>query len=123
VGNEGVSKEMTAGIRGTYPRTEEMLENYRNGKKDIIKDYRDEIDALLRARDPEYELQVYIKPIYWMEDLKTHPERYPKLLALPVPIQKRYISYFLKEQGRVKRGAGGSRLAKTNVWMLPEMVV
>lgn len=103
-------------------RTYEMRENYRNGKKDIISEYRSEIDTLLRITDPNYEQRVYIKPIYWMEDLREHPEKYPKLSTLHASLQKRYISYFLKEQGRVKRGAGDSRLAKTNVWMLPEMV-
>jgi len=113
---------MTAGARGSFPRTDEMRENYRNGKKDIVADYRDEIDALLRVTDPNYKQRVYIKPIYWMEDLKSHPEEYPKLSTLHASIQKRYISYFLKEQGRVKRGADDLRVAKTNVWMLPEMV-
>jgi len=113
---------MTAGARGSFPRTDEMRENYRNGKKDIVADYRDEIDALLRVTDPNYKQRVYIKPIYWMEDLKSHPEEYPKLTTLAVALQKRYISYFLKEQGRVKRGADDLRVAKTNVWMLPEMV-
>jgi len=110
---------MTAGF---YHRTEQMRENYRNGKKDIIKDYRADIDTLLRVTDTKYEERVYIKPIYWMDDLHEHPEKYPKLSTLHITLQKRYISYFLKEQGRLKRGTGTSHTCRANVWVLPEMV-
>ena len=79
-------------------------------------EYRIEIDKLLRTAQPDYEQRVYITPIFYIEGIRDNPELYPRLARHTESLQKRYISTFLKEQGRVSR-------SKTNlnakVWMIP----
>lgn len=74
-----------------------------------------EIENLLRAADPEYEQRVYLTPIFYLDGITETPEKYPLLAKCPEQFQKRFISYFLKEQGRVPRTP--SKTQKL-VWML-----
>lgn len=112
--------------RGSYERTPEMHENYMKARDKILDTiasvYGEEVDLLLSTHDPNYKERTYIKPIYWMDDLKEHPWRYPKLAAETPILQKRYVSMYLKWQGRVARGGQDVKSSKsrTNVWMLPE---
>jgi hypothetical protein len=62
-----------------------------------------EIDALLRFYYPDYEERVYLKPVYYLQDIIDHPEKYPLLAELSVKYQKRHISIFLKQHGRIPR--------------------
>lgn len=75
-----------------------------------------EIDALLREGDPGYKERLYITPLRYIDGIKDNPEKYPLLSKESIAIQKRYISYFLKEQGRISRG----EKARKHVWILPE---
>jgi hypothetical protein len=83
-------------------------------------EYQKEIDALLRAADPTYEQRVYLKPLFYVDGIATNPERYPLLARKTESLQKRYISAFLKEQGRISRNG---RTFNARVWMLAEVVV
>jgi hypothetical protein len=85
----------------------------------IVKEYGEEIDALLRTIDPKYEVRVYIKPARWMEDLTYHPERYPKLSKLATNVVKRFISNFLEYHGRIRRHED-RKYPKATIWMLPD---
>jgi hypothetical protein len=75
-----------------------------------------EIDALLRSYYPDYEERIYLKPVYYVSGIQHDPGLYPLLSDLPVKFQKRYISLFLKEQGRVPRN---ENVLCANTWMLP----
>ena len=83
-------------------------------------EYRVEIDALLSSYYPNYQERVYLKPVYYVSGIHHDPGLYPILSRIPVKVQKRYISLFLKEQGRISRGAGGSG---GKIWMFPEVAV
>jgi hypothetical protein len=74
-----------------------------------------EIDALLRYHYQDYEERVYLKPVYYLDEITRHPEKYPLLSKLIVKHQKRNISYFLKGQGRVPRSR---TIGRENTWML-----
>ena len=78
-----------------------------------------EIDILLRFYDPVYEQRIYLKPAFYIYDIADRPERYPTLAKLSVKHQKRHISIFLKERGRVPRSKtqGAAR-----VWMIPGVI-
>ena len=78
--------------------------------------YQVEIDALLRSFYPDYEERIYLKPIYYISGITHDPELYPMLADLPVSLQKRYISLFLKDQGRVARNG---KVTNARVWILP----
>lgn len=80
--------------------------------------YAVEIDALLRSHYPDYEARVYLKPVYYVDGIRSEPELYPMLAGLPVKFQKRYISLFLKAQGRVTRNENQTN---ARIWMLPEV--
>ena len=77
--------------------------------------YQVEIDALLRHHYPDYESRVYLKPVYYLGEIADHPEKYPLLSKIIVKHQKRNISYFLKQQGRIPRS---TTIGRENVWML-----
>lgn len=77
--------------------------------------YAPEIDALLRSYYPDYEERKYLKPVYYVDGIKSEPDRYPLLAGLPVKFQKRYISLFLKAQGRVARNGNQTN---ARIWML-----
>ena len=77
--------------------------------------YAVEIDALLRSFYPDYEQRIYLKPVYYISGIQQDPELYPLLSGLPVKFQKRYISLFLKEQGRVARNGNQTN---ARIWML-----
>jgi hypothetical protein len=81
--------------------------------------YRDEIDSLLRSYYSDYEERTYLKPVYYVDGIKHDPGLYPMLSGLPVNMQKRYISFFLKEQGRVPRNGNQDG----RVWVLPGAAV
>jgi hypothetical protein len=76
--------------------------------------YQKEIDALLRESDIGYEFRTYITPGFYIHGIE--PGKYPFLAQHPASLQKRYISYFLKERGRIPRG--GSPL-RAQIWMIP----
>jgi len=82
--------------------------------------YRKEIDALLRSYYPDYEERIYLKPVYYVDGISHDPGLYPMLSKLPVNMQKRYISFFLKEQGRVARNGNQTN---ARVWILPGAVL
>ena len=84
--------------------------------QNILLIYGEEIDRLLRTTDPEYEKREFIKPIWWMDDLEDYPEKYPKLSLCDTPARKRYISYFLKHQGRLP----ASNTKNARGWVLPQ---
>lgn len=79
-------------------------------------EYKKEIDFLLRTFDKNYEKRKYISPSLYIYHIEEKPWNYPILNGLKPAILKRYVSYHLKEQGRVARGTK----AKTSVWMLQE---
>lgn len=79
-----------------------------------------EIDRLLRSFYPDYEERIYLKPVYYISRIKDHPEQYPFLSQLVPQFQKRHISLFLQQQGRVMRA--GSKM-NAHTWMLPEAVI
>ncbi len=58
---------------------------------------------------------MYLKPIFYVSGI--NPQDYPRLSELPEVQQKRTISYFLKEQGRVSRSGPGKNF-RAQVWML-----
>ena len=92
------------------------------GYKNLPKDWlmiREEVSRLLTEGDPTYKERLYISPSRYLWWIKDYPEKYPVLSKLTSPLQKRYISYFLIEQGRVKRG---TKTSKSQVWMLKEAV-
>jgi len=76
-----------------------------------------EIDALLRSHYPDYESRVYLKPIYYIDSIT--PGKYPLLSQLSRKYQKRHISIFLKQQGRIPRS---TTIGVERCWMLPEAV-
>jgi len=78
---------------------------------------REEIGNLLLEGDPTYKKRLYITPSRYIWGIKDYPDKYPGLSKLTTPLQKRYISYFLIEQGRIKRG---TKTSKSQVWMLSE---
>jgi hypothetical protein len=82
--------------------------------------YRVEIDSLLRSYYSDYEERIYLKPVYYVDGIKHDPGLYPMLSELPVNMQKRYISFFLKEQGRVPRNGNQTN---ARVWILPGAAV
>jgi hypothetical protein len=75
-----------------------------------------EIDALLRFYDPEYETRTYLNPTIYIYDIADHPEKYPLLAGLTPQLQKRHISIFLKQSGRISRG---NTIGAKKVWVLP----
>jgi hypothetical protein len=82
--------------------------------------YKKEIHNLLREANHAYKHKNYITPGLYTHGIKEHPEKYPLLSGINRPLQKRYMSYFLKDQGRVRRGTS---TAKSQVWVLPEVFV
>lgn len=78
-----------------------------------------EIDALLRSYYSDYETRVYLKPVYYLDGIREQPEKYPILSQLNRKYQKRHISMFLKQQGRVPRS---TTVGAERTWMLPEAV-
>jgi hypothetical protein len=76
-----------------------------------------EIDHLLRRAIPAYEKKDYITPGLYIDDIKDNPDIYPLMRVISKPIQKRYISYFLRDQGRKK----GKFNHTSQVWVLPEV--
>lgn len=78
---------------------------------------REEVSLLLMEGDPDYKKRLYITPSRYLWGIKDSPDKYPLLSKLTHPLQKRYISYFLIGQGRVKRG---TKTSKSQVWMLKE---
>jgi len=79
------------------------------------KGFKKEIDLLLRNFDPNYKNKIYVTPGLYTDGIIEHPEKYPLLSKKHIAVQKRYISFYLKSQGRVPRGIN----AKRSVWMLP----
>jgi hypothetical protein len=75
-----------------------------------------EIGDLLLNALPTYRKKIYLTPGFYIEGIKTHPEKYPRLASRSVMLQTRYISLFLKDQGREKRE--GSK-QNAHVWVLP----
>jgi hypothetical protein len=86
--------------------------------QNITKEYGTEVDALLSITDPEYKTRPHIKPHWWMNDLEDNPEKYPKLSKLGLSEQKRYLSFYLKSQGRMP----SSNTKNARGWILPEVV-
>lgn len=84
--------------------------------QNIAAEYGEEVDALLSTKDPQYKTNPHIKPIFWMNDLEDNPGKYPKLSGVSTAKQKRYISYYLKLQGRVP----SSKTRNARAWVLPE---
>lgn len=80
--------------------------------------YAKEIEKLFLNTNPDYQKQVYIKPIFVIGGFSENPEKYPAMADLTVSMQKKYVSLFLKKQGRIKRGSGRN----TKTWMLPETI-
>jgi hypothetical protein len=78
--------------------------------------FREEIESVLRETDPEYRKRIYIKPVYWIDPIRENPDKFPLLSRLTPRLQKRYMSYFLKDQGRVAR----SQTLNATVWMIPD---
>lgn len=79
-----------------------------------------EIDRLLRSYYPDYESRIYLKPIYYISGIKEQPKKYPYLSKLKPQFQKRLISLFLQQHGRIMR-AGSKQNSHT--WMLPEAAI
>lgn len=79
-------------------------------------DYQKEIDALLRTFIPNYETKHYITPGLYLYHVDEKPGKFPLLKSLRPDVAKRYVSYFLKDQGRIARGSKG----KTCVWVHPD---
>lgn len=77
--------------------------------------YRREIKRLMVSTNPNYKKQIYIKPIFVLDGIAENPEKYPLLSVLTTTMKKKYISFFLKEEGRIANGIGSN----TKVWMLP----
>jgi hypothetical protein len=75
-----------------------------------------EIDNLLRSYYPDYESRVYLKPVLYLERIQEEPGKYLILSQLCTKHQKRYISTFLKQQGRVPRN---NTVGAERTWMLP----
>jgi autonomous glycyl radical cofactor GrcA len=90
-------------------------QNHEKFLQTLVKEYGEEIEAVLVAQDPDYRKALHIKPLFWMDDLIEHPEKYPKLSQRSLPEQKRFISFYLKSQGRVP--ASNTRNARG--WVLP----
>lgn len=79
-------------------------------------DYQKEIDTLLRVFLPKYESKIYITPGLYLYHVGEKPKKFPLLNELKPEIAKRYVSYFLQDQGRIARG----KKAKTSVWVHPD---
>lgn len=79
-------------------------------------EFKKEIDMLLRYYDSGYEKRWYLTPVRYMDGIKETPKKYPLLAKENPAIQKRYISFFLKDQGRISR----KEKMKKCVWVLPE---
>ena len=86
--------------------------------RSIDAEYGAEVDALLSVTNPNYRNVAHIKPIMWMNDLEENPEKYPKLSKVDERKQKRFISYYLKMQGRVP----ASKTRNARAWVLPDGV-
>ena len=80
-------------------------------------DLKKEIHLLFLEGNPVYKQKNYITPGLYTLPIKENPEKYPLLSGIKKPLLKRYMSYFLKEQGRISRGTS---TAKSQVWVLPE---
>lgn len=92
--------------------------NMQRFMESILRDYGSELEAVLVAMDPDYRNFPHIKPYWWMNDLEDHPEKYPKLAKLGLSEQKRYLSFYLKAQGRVP----ATNTKNARGWVLPEVV-
>jgi hypothetical protein len=90
------------------------MHNYPGNWSEFVK----EIDKLLRYHEPEYQNKPYLTPGLYMDGITENPKKYPLLSQEGKANRRRYISFFLKEQGRLPRG----EKAKKHVWVLPEMV-
>jgi hypothetical protein len=94
-----------------------MTYTYRYPKKWPV--YAKEIEQLLLEVNPKYKNQLAIKPIFVVDGFSEHPEKYPNMAPLKMTVKKKYISLFLKKQGRIPWGSGRN----TKTWMLPSQEV
>lgn len=85
--------------------------------QNIVTRYGEEIEMLLMVTDSEYRKRPFIKPVFWLEDVIENPEKYPKLSGVDKTKQIRYISFYLKQQGRVS----SNKTRNARIWMLPEL--
>jgi hypothetical protein len=90
------------------------MKNYPANWSEITK----EIDKLLRSHEPHYQKQMYLSPGLYTDGITENPKKYPLLSKEGKANRRRYISFFLKDQGRVPRGDK----AKKHVWVLPEVL-
>jgi hypothetical protein len=79
-------------------------------------EFKEEIAKFLQKTCPGYRKKLYITPGLYRNEIEENPEEYPLLNSVTVSIRTRHISYFLREQGRI-RGRGNN---KRQMWVLPK---
>jgi hypothetical protein len=78
-----------------------------------------ELELLMCTNDPNYKKRHCLTPSFYVYTVEDKPWNYPLLREMQISLRKRYLSYFLKEQGRVARGKVEGRRIKKMVWALP----
>ncbi|MCK9593802.1 MAG: hypothetical protein M0Q91_17520 [Methanoregula sp.] len=78
-----------------------------------------ELDLLMSTNDSNYRERHFLTPSFYVYTVEDKPWNYPLLREMQISLRKRYLSYFLKGQGRVSRGKVEGRRVKKMVWELP----
>jgi hypothetical protein len=76
-----------------------------------------EIELLLEEHSPDWKERIYITTRYVSSGINKHPEKYPILCSRNKATVNRWISWYLRETGRVDRNVNHSK--GRAVWMLP----